>query len=95
MQKRVNTCSVQEPTIQKTIPQIETLNCPISYPDFQVNNINDIKQHLEEKVKLFRAGCLSQSYTEWSALNSDAEVLETVKRMHINITSSLSNTNSF
>ena len=58
-QKRANTCLEQEPTIQKTIPQIETLSCPLSYPDFKVSNINQIKQHYEEKVKLFRAGCLS------------------------------------
>ena len=60
-----------------------------------VNNINEIKQHLEEKVKLFRAGCLSQSYTEWLALTSDAEVLQVMKGLHINITFSLPSTNSF
>ena len=95
LQKRADTYSEQEPTIQKTIPQVKTLNCPLSYPDFKVNNINAIKQHLEEKVKLFRAGCLSQCYTEWSALTSDAEVLQTVRGMHINITTSLPSTNSF
>ena len=72
-----------------------TLNCPLSYPDLKVNDINRIKQHLEEKVKLFRAGCFSQSDTKWSALTSDAEVLQTVKGMHINITSSISSTNPF
>ena len=44
---------------------------------------------------MFRAGCLSQSNTEWSTLTYDAEVLQTMKGMHINITSSLPNTNSF
>ena len=33
--------------------------------------------------------------TERRALTSDAEVLQTVKGIHINITSSLPNTNSF
>ena len=52
-------------------------------------------QQLGEKVKLFRVGSLSQSYTEWSALTSDAEVPQTVNGMNINITSSLPKTNSF
>ena len=54
---------------------------PYPNPDFNVNNICEIKQHLEVKVKLFRTGCLSQAYTEWSALISDAEVLQRVKGM--------------
>ena len=32
---------------------------------------------------------------EWSSLNSDPEVLQRIKGMHINITSSLPNANSF
>ena len=40
LQKRVDACSEQEPTIQKTIPQIETLDCPLSYSDFKVTNFN-------------------------------------------------------
>ena len=49
---------------------------------------------LKQKVKVFR-GCLLQSHTEWSPLTSDREVLQTVKKMHINITISLPNSNSF
>ena len=59
LQKRAGTCSEQEPTIQKTIPQIKKLNSPLSYTDFKVYNSNEVKAHLEEKVELFR----SQSYT--------------------------------
>ena len=104
LHKRANTCSEQQPKIQKkTIPEIVTRNCPLPYPNFKVNNFNEIKQHLEEKVKfrvgcllqVFRAHCILQSYTEWSALTSNTEVLQTVKGMHINIVSSLPNKKSF
>ena len=43
---------------------------------------------------MFRGGCLSQSYIEWSAITFEPEVLQTVKGMH-NITSLLPNINSF
>ena len=58
-EKSWHICSEQEPTIQKTIPQIKKLNSPLSYTDFKVYNSNEVKEHLEEKVELFR----SQSYT--------------------------------
>ena len=41
------------------------------------------------------SGQVPQSHNEWSALTSDAEVLQIMKGIHINITSSLPNTNSF
>ena len=50
--KGVNIRSEQKPAIQKTIPQIKTLNSLLAYPYFKVNNINKIKQHLEEIVQL-------------------------------------------
>ena len=73
---------------------MKTLNCPLSYPDFKVNNINAIKQHLLES-KFVQSRLFITVYTEWSALTLDAEVLQTVKGMHINITTSLPSTNSF
>ena len=46
-------------------------------------------------MHVFRAHCILQSYTEWSTLTSNTEVLQTVKGMHINIVSSLPNKKSF
>ena len=44
---------------------------------------------------MFRGGCLSQSYIEWSTITSEPEVLQTVKGMHNKITSLLPKINSF